>query len=922
MSVEDKVATKIIDLATLDLPFTFDVQQSQDSYPLVITLLQTLNAISYNALKLPFFANSILEKELQGDEEATGELSKVVLKLSTEIHSILLPFISVYFFVKIQKRATDKDHQLGIIFNMKDNYYGIIPLPQGLGYKDLNINYGGAIPTKIDTIQDLLESSRVEANDNGDNRLENVIEIEDMMADFSMEPPSISEERTQEIIPTVSSKILNSPSNLENPADFLRSRYYSTLYSLNTPLNYFPKTALTRFRNLCGNDNGIVISILEKLFLPIDQMDIRHQGRFGLLKMVHSNNDNPIITDIHEIKSQKEFLDKHRSLVNAILAAENNSKTPAKLNGEISEVQSARNSVDEVNESKLQRLIIDLKMRESQLQTIIIFEMLLAWEIDETDFLAKNAKKQKKEEDKRSKEAKSSLVRKKKSKAKKKIIPTFLGMGVNVSDVQIEDKHEAVVLDQFTLYKTLNSIVDRMGLWDMLLGRAQNQQNDSSISFLAYVLVPYFNKKLPEIVKYVVDNVKGSNLKIVKNKAEKKLTSRDQSPMEEEISTHSENIVKDSQEQSGTKRKSKYNKVVLTRRVPKLDKASTSGLSEEYDLMPAFSLKRSSSNLSSKNFKKRLVDMSVSNGQKSSETVPTGNGSLAKRSKSLSDKSNIHEGPSFIFSNSKKIKGKNLSSSRSQSQTQVLATPMKSKSISVVPGTRIDSATLSKDENLASAVVNSLSAGSSRAVSQVESTPHNSVRVIDMSEVIKTPEDKFVRPTSKDITIPASSSRKQKSISNRLFSASLTVDHLNPITSSPVSKSPPMTSTIQTSISSPYTEVQRTPAHKDNFSVPGNNASSKSHRRAKPGEPISAHDSPFYNTGWDGSPMQMERIERSQRENKESVIESSPEVRNLVFSNNDPIREEGVYSEDSDDGFLSPKATATIRTYAKQKKTF
>ncbi|ABN64613.2 predicted protein, partial [Scheffersomyces stipitis CBS 6054] len=820
MSAEEKNG-KIIDKGrdtVLKLPFSFEVAQALDSYPLVITILQTLQAADLQHLSSSTIDNSSISKALDSEADS-GSISKVIFKVSEQIGAGLSTISTSYFFVKVQKRLADKDQRLAIIYKIKKNYYGIAYLAEGINFKDIAVESNQRIAsfgTKeiIVDYMSLDEDLHLQGSDD--------MEIDQMLENFSMDPPmnnNLSETKSDATNSANDANILVSPSSIEDPVIFLKSRYYNTLYSLTTPLSYIPKTAIARFRNLCSNDNRKISDLLAGLCLSVHQMDARHHGKHGVLQLISSENvDTNLQISKLEIQNQQDFISRHEKIIQDILKTEKPSSNHPIV------TDAAGKVTQESSEKKFQRIVLELKMREAQLQTILLFELLHSWDIDESNFLESNAKKLEKEEKKRAKESNVPLVRKKKSKSTRKIVPTFLGMGVDVNENSTT--FPTALIDQLTVYKNLNAIVDRMGLWDMLLGSSEKKDNENSIGFIAYVLVPYYNKKLPSIVKYVVDRVKDSNLKMKVNKAERKLTSRKDSP---ELPSNTPNETTHTPIEEQKKKSSKYKKVVLTRKVPKLEKSLTSGLEDEYNLKPALSLKRSSSNLSYKNLKKRLVDLNDSTVEKNSSN------SKANRSNSLSEKSS-QQTQSFIFGNAKKTRLKSTVPQRNHSSAQILATPMKNKSAPIIPIAYTDLKRASITDSH----------------SQVEATPNNAVRVIDMSDVINTPEDHFVNLKHNVFTQP-----KSHSVSDKLMSVSLAVDNGSHITSSPV-KSPGFQSNVN--ITTDPIQVESTPiasVRRNNIINSAN--SSKSKKKSKPGEPVSAMESPFYRARWNGSPSQPDR---------------------------------------------------------------
>ncbi|CAK7905707.1 hypothetical protein CAAN3_08S02124 [[Candida] anglica] len=408
-----------------------------------------------------------------------------------------------------------------------------------------------------------------------------------------------------------------------DPTVFLKSRYFSTLYSSNTPLSYFPKTALTRFRNLCQGSNSTMRTTLHQLILSPGQLDARHSGKLGLLTPQE---------DEVEKTYQTEFVDKNSQQLNST--------------------------------EKSAALITELKIRETQLQMLLVIETIGCLSDGEVAFFTQQEKQTAKRAAQAARKAKRSLVRKKSipGRPTKTIIPTFLGMGVSNQDSQpaIDSKSED------TLYATLNTLIDRMGIWDTLSVRkegALDEPVDSSYEFLVYVLVPYFNKRLPTTIQYIVDKVKGSTLKVPRRRSSRPSAERSRSE-KTESRTRSPGLgnsmeLSTSTSTTSTGSTGKYNKTLLSRR-PTLNQSSS--ILEGEDLRPMVSLKRSKSSLTSKHLQKRQVDVS----------------------KSFSDSTTVSKQPPKLPSPSKNIFGHSKRSRSTISQqaadmsfSQVAATPQK-----------------------------------------------------------------------------------------------------------------------------------------------------------------------------------------------------------------------------------------------------
>ncbi|QBM88234.1 DNA replication regulator SLD3 [Metschnikowia aff. pulcherrima] len=452
---------------------------------------------------------------------------------------------------------------------------------------------------------------------------------------FSMRPP---------LIPSlghtgpVALKYTISPQNEKNPLDFLLSRYFNTLYSLTTPLSYFPKTALSRFKNMCSGDSQQVIENLSKVYLSQDQLDRRRTAKFGLPKQ--ALDAGQVFFTRFEQENQALFASKHH---------------------------------DELSkEDLMENLVLELKVREAQLQILLLLEILVCSQVDEDAFLDTSQKQHE-----RPKKSKPSLIRRKKTK----VVPTFLGVGV--PDANDEPKLAITSqnhISHASLFLSLSTLIDQIGLWDSLLDRAKLEKDQNTHGFLAFVVVPYFSKSLPKVVHHVIKGFKDLRPNIMKSKstnAERRIAKELFSvPLEADVAakelgpatpplgldfTKSLSSLDMGHSEKPAERKSKFSKTLLSKdEIPHLSRAATT--IDIDNAAPAFSLKRSKSNLGAKNLKRRQVDMSVA---KSETTVIE------------PSKQNL-----FLFADARKIKlaaNLGLTNATSMAIREVEATPAKPK---------------------------------------------------------------------------------------------------------------------------------------------------------------------------------------------------------------------------------------------------
>lgn len=606
---------------------------------------------------------------------------------------------------------------------------------------------------------------------------------------FSMKPP-VPE------LPAPTSKIasyLTSPQSELDPLSFLLSRYYSTLYSLTTPLSYFPKTALARFKIMCGNDASRMKTNLLSVYLTTEQLEERYNNKFGLESALSINTSSLSSSAKYEAENRRLFAEKH-------------------LFGSL-------------NEEVMRKFVLELKIREAQLQILVLMELMLVWPIDEEQFLhdgplahAKTAAKAKK----------TSLVRRRGTK--KKIIPTFLGVGVE-EFARSPEKPTNKVVNEVTLYTSLITLVDQMGIWDTLLGRIKGEKDESMYGFLAYVLVPFFNKQLPHIVSFVIQKVKElrPKLKVPKSRSRKSklLLAMDvEGKPEDNANSKSENG------EDKPRKLSKFAKVLLSPdQKPFLKRAATVGA----ELSPAFLLKRSKSNLGSKNLKRRQVDISVTSSTTEAEET--------KRLKS------------FLFGDARRVRS--VTSTSATLQTQVEATPRKQHQRSSTSMTNSNSAPI--------------------VTSQVMATPSHT-RVVDyQQQILETPRGQQDRD---GFAVPGG---RGPSLQEKFAKLAPPMDLSWKITSSPVRES---------TESTPNLFLHSSHGHQSSpqFAVTSSPVTAMTPQKHKPGEPVPMVVSPFYTSNLNGLPPNKSIFGGTRRTaklvRKEKALAPPIVERSKTFSNN------------------------------------
>ncbi|GEQ68615.1 hypothetical protein JCM33374_g2283 [Metschnikowia sp. JCM 33374] len=784
-------------MATATLPCCLTVSNGSDpAHNILITVVRPLPSIHVKSLNPQIFSS-----------RKAVWLSSASRKQFVSSHAT--------FLVKVQTLHSDVlRHGLLVNNSLLEGAYELLegcmePVNLGnLGEAEDGDFDEGSVVSKLATIDEYMRFWSVSDNSASSREIDR--------SAFSMKPPSVPQ-LAIETAP-VPARYTISPQNEKNPLDFILSRYFNTLYSLTTPLSYFPKTALARFKNMCNNDNSEMLEHLSRVYLSTEHLNRRRLARYGLSKQGDDSTTSPISMTRFEIENQSLLVSKHYQEIK--------------------------------NDELLETLVLDLKIREAQLQILLLLEIVICSNVDEESFLKENSKKQ---EQAITKKKKPTLIRRKRNK----VIPTFLGVGVPDASDGASSESTAAVQDHvshFSLFMSLTSLIDQIGLWDSLLDRGKADKDQNTHGFLAFVIVPYFSKSLPKLVSFIIKLFKSlrpnlSKPKISKagrNRSKTSLVapnSEENTPSQEPYSSTSPPVSEwtkslsalDSLGQSDnakTERKSKFTKTLMNvDKTPLLHRAATS-----IDLdtaKPTFSLKRSKSNMSTKNLKKRQVDMSIMKNDASE--------SDSKRSSS------------FLFADARKIKSIttiNQATSQTANQTtnqrgasssnvcQVEATPAKPSSKSLT-----------------------------KEAPQVFATPSNQ-RTVDMNFIVE--------------ETPLRLQEKKPSVHERLSQVAMTgPDNMMSIVSSPVRDSEDGNIFSHGRLdpieaSSPIKAVMSSPVH----------------IKSKPGQQISLRQSPFYNNQLSGSPPPVK-----QSEARDSPLTRKKGTLSRVKSAPKSTRKERIYKE-------------------------
>lgn len=395
-------------------------------------------------------------------------------------------------------------------------------------------------------------------------------------------------------------KINEQDETIEDPFDYFLDKYFENLYLLTTPLTFFTKSTFTRLRTLC-TDTLEYESILKQFIIDHETFDNRH---------LMSNNGLLNSTLLYEKENiyRKKFTQKSLNLIDFDI----HSSTATETNKTLSNV------------------LNNFKIRELHLQILLLLELIHISDRDNEKYFKKPSNK--------NPLTKRSLV------GRRKLTPTINGGAIANT---VPSKPVKLSCNQI-----LDIYIDKLCIWDVLMGTSST--DNSTPKFMSYIIVPYFNKKCPNSVKYILKKVKGPSFK-----------SRSSSSASSKSSKSSDSIsLKRSASLSSSSTSSSEPKR------PSLSRSSSNIKLEDIEELKA-SLSRSNSDLqnlkrtssfNATNLSKRQVDISL-------PPIPAEPEPTLKRNSSIFNRIGKRKNPSTTSTKSLSVPA--------QSFSQVEATPVK-----------------------------------------------------------------------------------------------------------------------------------------------------------------------------------------------------------------------------------------------------
>lgn len=283
----------------------------------------------------------------------------------------------------------------------------------------------------------------------------------------------------------------------ENPKDYLERKYYESLYSFKNPLAYFVKSNLVRFKNLCRSKYKEEFmmnfqTILLDLLLMIPTFDQRYSNNVLL-------TDDTVLNGKHDMHSRNKLIREYS------LVPKNGN---AKMKGMINDIT------------------MILKAREIKLQVILLLEIIHTNNLDKNfkDFEKKyksNLKKRSVNLTKRSRiKRHNHTTKKKESKSDKPLSNENSPLSVDFCE-QVDIYLDKLSILEILLETHLSTVLrtddeesNITKIYEYQKNILNKGQESSSLGFISYVLIPYFNKVIPYAIKFIIKKLKGPSLRV------------------------------------------------------------------------------------------------------------------------------------------------------------------------------------------------------------------------------------------------------------------------------------------------------------------------------------------------------------------------------------------------------------------------
>ncbi|CCK70903.1 Sld3p KNAG_0F02380 [Huiozyma naganishii CBS 8797] len=276
----------------------------------------------------------------------------------------------------------------------------------------------------------------------------------------------------------------------DDPHNYIQAKYYDILFSFQTPLVYFVKSNLPRLKNMCKAAFGQPYvnhyqNLILELLLCIPKFDERY-NKTAIL------TSDYVIDNKHGLVQRDDCLKKY-----------------------------GLNNVSE-NKDVFDDVIKLMKAREIKLQLILLLELIHINKLDTnfTNFEKVSKSRFKKRSINVMRGRGVPLTRKRKNKAKKKEEESkqnnYISEAVTDYCEQLDIYVDKLAIVELLIEAEVSSeqvaTEDRTDLQELKKNIVTRSNEASSVGFTSYILVPYFNKAVPNTVKFIMKKFKGPSL--------------------------------------------------------------------------------------------------------------------------------------------------------------------------------------------------------------------------------------------------------------------------------------------------------------------------------------------------------------------------------------------------------------------------
>ncbi|KAJ8098370.1 DNA replication regulator SLD3-domain-containing protein [Lipomyces tetrasporus] len=297
--------------------------------------------------------------------------------------------------------------------------------------------------------------------------------VASLLESFSMVPPTPAEGASEKSASQTSMTTTSaSPTTVPLPAlkdlstrellKHMQAMYFEVLYVSKSPLTYFAKLTLARFRTLCKDNPEKIVEVLQQMILTVGESDYKYKSGLPniLLELENAHGMDEVTIGLFNPENPSSEISIPAIIAQSMVGLRS-------LDHEKHFVQRWWNMEEDVRLPKSRAKRVDeIKKRETKLQAILALE-ILAQQHSRTTEAADPA---------------ADDTRTKVSAKKKR--PTKHDMGPNLNLLL------DVLFDRLYIWQTVSSL-------DFIIATSK-QQADEVREFCLEVIVPFYGSRLPK----------------------------------------------------------------------------------------------------------------------------------------------------------------------------------------------------------------------------------------------------------------------------------------------------------------------------------------------------------------------------------------------------------------------------------------